>query len=264
MRFSDTLATLAPADGGCKAVIGEDWSQGRATFGGMVAALGNEAMRRLVPAERILRGLDTTFVGPALAGEVWIQTEVLRVGKAVTVAGARMWSDGKIAASITGIYGAARESCLSLAPIAAGGVPRAEDLPDPGSVSKAAGATFLQHFGFRWAMGSRPFAGTSSRTAKTYVRHNDHAPLTESHVVALIDCIPSVVLQLMSKPAPSSSLTWTVQFLRHDYSFAADAWWRIDTQVDSSDQGYACESCVLIDPAGKPAALARQMVAVFG
>ena len=263
MLFSLTLATLAPADGGWSAVIGADWSQGRATFGGMVAALGNEAMRRLVPAERILRELDTTFVGPALAGEVRISAEVLRVGKAVTIASARMWSDGKIAATMIGIYGAARESSLSLAPIAAAGVPRAEDLPDP-AVSESAGATFLQHFGFRWAEGSRPFAGTSSRTSKTYVRHKDGAPLTESHVVALIDCIPSVVLQLMSTPAPSSSLTWAVQFIGHDYSFAPEAWWRIDTHVDSSDSGYACESCMLIDPAGKPAALARQMVAVFG
>jgi acyl-CoA thioesterase len=264
MLFSRTLATLSPADGGWNAVIGADWSQGRATFGGMVAALGNEAMRRLVPAERTLRELDTTFVGPALAGEVRISAEVLRVGKAVTVAGARMWSDGKIAATMIGIYGAARESALSLAPIAAAGVPGAEQLPDPAPVSERAGATFLQHFGFRWAEGSRPFAGTSSRTSKTYVRHKDNAPLTESHVIALIDCIPSVVLQLMNTPAPSSSLTWTVQFLRHDYGFAPDAWWRIDTHVDSSDSGYACESCMLIDPAGKPAALARQMVAVFG
>ena len=264
MLFSRTLASLSPADGGWSAVIGADWSQGRATFGGMVAALGNEAMRRLVPAERILRELDTTFVGPALAGEVQISAEVLRVGKAVTVAAARIISDGKIAATMIGIYGVARESSLSLSPIAAAGVPRAEELADPAAVSERAGATFLQHFGFRWAAGSRPFAGTSSRTSKTYVRHKDDAPLTESHVVALIDCIPSVVLQLMNTPAPSSSLTWTVQFLRHDYGFAPDAWWRIDTQVDSSDSGYACESCMLIDPAGKPAALARQMVAVFG
>jgi hypothetical protein len=55
-----------------------------------------------------------------------------------------------------------------------------------------------------------------------------------------------------------------VQFLRHDYSFAPDAWWRIDAEVNSAGSGYSCESCVLIDPAGAPAAVARQMVAVFG
>jgi acyl-CoA thioesterase len=260
--FSETLASMQPLSGGWRAHIGEDWSQGRATFGGMVAALCNEAMRRLVPADRELRGLDTTFVGPALAGEVSIDAEVLRAGKAVTIARSRLWSDGKIAAALTGIYGAARSTALSLAPTVAAGVPAVEDLPE--SSTAMGGPSFLRHFAYRWAEGTRPFAGSSLRTSKIYVRHRDPAPLAESHVVALIDSIPSVILQLMTTVAPSSSLTWTVQLLRHDYSFAPAAWWRIDAEVNSAGSGYSCESCVLIDPRGRPAAVARQMVAVFG
>jgi acyl-CoA thioesterase len=263
MLFSETLATMQPRDGGWRAFIGEDWSQGRATFGGMVAALGNEAMRRLVPEDRALRGLDTTFVGPALAGEVDIDAEILRVGKAVTIARARLWSDGKIAATLTGIYGMARATALSITPSVAAGVHPALDFPQR-SPADMGGPSFARHFAYRWAEGAQPFAGSSLRTSKTYVRHQDPAPLTESHVVALIDCIPSVVLQLMSAPAPSSSLTWTLQFLRHDYSFAPEAWWRIDAEVNSAGSGYSCESCVLLDPNGAPAAVARQMVAVFG
>jgi hypothetical protein len=73
-----------------------------------------------------------------------------------------------------------------------------------------------------------------------------------------------VVLQMLSTPVRSSSLTWTMQFLKHDYGFAPDAWWRIDTEVDSAAEGYSCESCVVLDPSGGPAVLSRQMVAVFG
>jgi len=263
MLFSETLASMQARDGGWRAVIGEDWSQGRATFGGMVAALGNQAMRRLVPADRELRGLETTFVGPALAGEVSIDAEILRIGKAVTIARAKLWSDGKIAATLTGIYGAARATALAITPTVAAEVRPALELPDR-SGADMGGPSFVRHFGYRWAEGAPPFTGSSSRTSKIYVRHQDPAPLTESHVVALIDSIPSVVLQLMSTPAPSSSLTWTLQFLRHDYSFAPEAWWRIDAEVNSAGSGYSCESCMLIDPSGAPAALARQMVAVFG
>jgi acyl-CoA thioesterase len=263
MLFSQTLASIQPRQSGWRAVIGEDWSQGRATFGGMVAALGNEAMRRLVPADRELRGLETTFVGPALCGEVGMDAEILRVGKAVTIARARVCSDGKIAATLTGIYGAARATALSMTPTVAAGVRPALELPDRSGAAMG-GPSFVRHFAYRWAEGTAPFAGSSLRTAKIYVRHQDPAPLTESHVVALIDCIPSVVLQLMSTPAPSSSLTWTVQFLRHDFSFAPEAWWRIDAEVNSAGSGYSCESCLLLDPNGAPAAVARQMVAVFG
>jgi acyl-CoA thioesterase len=263
MLFSETLASMQPREGGWRAVIGEDWSQGRATFGGMVAALGNEAMRRLVSADRELRGLETTFVGPALAGEVSIDAEILRVGKAVTIARARVWSDGKTAATLTGIYGAARATALFIAPTVADEVRPALDLPDRSS-AEMGGPSFVRHFAYRWAQGAAPFTGSSLRSAKIYVRHHDPAPLSESHVVALIDCIPSVVLQLMSTPVPSSSLTWTVQFLRHDYRFAPEAWWRIDAEVNSAGSGYSCESCILLDPNGAPAAIARQMVVVFG
>jgi acyl-CoA thioesterase len=263
MLFSETLASMQPQDRGWRAHIGEDWSQGRATFGGMVAALGNEAMRRLVPAVRELRGLETTFVGPALAGEVRIEAEILRVGKAVTIASARLWSGGKIAAALTGVYGSARATAFSITPSVADGVRSAADLPERSAADMGA-PSFTQHFGYRWAEGARPFGGTTLRTSKTYIRHKDPAPLTESHVVALIDGIPSVVLQLMTTPAPSSSLTWTLQFLRHDYSFSPEAWWRIDAEVNSAGSGYSCETCVLLDPLGEPAAVARQMVAVFG
>jgi acyl-CoA thioesterase len=263
MLFAQTLASLQPQDKGWRATVGEDWSQGRATFGGMVAALANEAMRRLVPPDRQLRELDTVFVGPTLAGPVHIEAEVLRVGRAVTIASARLWSADKIAATLTGAYGAARSTAISLLPTAPVGVARAEDLPDPGP-GLDMGASFLQHFGFRSAEGTRPFTGSTVRKSKTYVRHRDTGALTESHVVALVDCIPSVTLQTMSAVAPSSSLTWNVQFIKHDFSFAPDAWWRIDAEADAAGDGYACESCVVLDPSGAPAAFSRQMVAVFG
>jgi hypothetical protein len=71
-------------------------------------------------------------------------------------------------------------------------------------------------------------------------------------------------MQMMTKRAPSSSVTWTLQFVRHDYTFAPDAWWRIDTEVNSAGEGYACESSVVLDPAGVPAAFSRQLVTVYG
>src|SRR5271168_5271294 len=264
MLFSETLASMQTVDRGWSAVVGEDWSQGRGAFGGLVAALGNQAMRRLVPADRQLRGLETVFVGPAVAGSVRMEAEILRVGKAVTIACARLWSADQIAATLTGIYGAPRAVVISIAPQANAGVRAVQDLPDSQFQPGRPGPGFLQHFAMRFAEGSRPFTGSASSRSKAYIRHQDSGSLTESHVVALIDCIPSPVMQMMTTPAPSSSLTWTLQFLRHDYTFATDAWWRIDTELDSAGNGYACQSSVVMDPAGTPAALSRQLVVVFG
>ncbi len=264
MLFSQTLASMQASKKGWSAEIGEDWSQGRATFGGMVAALGNEAMRRVVPADRALRGLESIFVGPAMAGSVQLESEVLRVGKAVTIASARLWSAGQIAATFTGIYGASRPAAVSIAPLAEAAVPRVDDLPDSIYPPSKGGPAFLQQFHMRFAEGTRPFTGLKSSRSKVYVRHQDPGAISESHVVALIDCIPSPVMQMMTAPAPSSSVIWSLQFIRHDYRFSSQGWWRIDTEVDSAADGYVCESSVVLDPAGAPAALSRQLVVVFG
>jgi acyl-CoA thioesterase len=264
MRFSETLGSLRPADSGFKADIGEDWSQGRATFGGLVAAVGNEAMRRSVPSDRHLRGLNVTFAAPVVPGVVDIETRVLRVGKVVTIAQAHLISAGSVAATMTGVYGAARETAVVIRPDAPQPAPAVEHLPESVFKPELGFPSFLQHFELRWAEGTRPFTSTPLNRSKAYIRHCDSGSSTESHVVALIDVIPSPVLQMMSKQVPASSLIWTLEFLRHDYQFPVDAWWRIDTQVPSSVDGYASQNSVVLNPDGTPAAFSQQLVAVFG
>jgi acyl-CoA thioesterase len=267
MLFSKTLGTIVPnPDGasGFNAEVGEDWYQGRAIFGGVVAALGSEAMRRLVPADRPLRGLDVTFVGPAVAGPVQLQSEILRVGRAVTTAQARVISNHQVAATLTGVYGAARPSALNIAPESAAPTRSVDELPErffrPGSGMPA----FLQHFDVRWAEGKRPYAGLALSSSKAYMRHRDTAALTESHVVALIDCIWSPALQMLASVVPSSSLSWRLEILRHDYSYAPQAWWRIDSRSNAAGEGYISQSSVVLDPTGAPAAFSQQLVTVFG
>ena len=45
-------------------IIPSSWANGRASFGGLVAALVYEVMRLQVPDDRPLRSLAITFVGP--------------------------------------------------------------------------------------------------------------------------------------------------------------------------------------------------------
>ena len=61
MRFSDLLDAVRRQP---QLTIPAEWGQGRASFGGLVAALQFEAMRAKVPADRPVRSLAITFVGP--------------------------------------------------------------------------------------------------------------------------------------------------------------------------------------------------------
>jgi hypothetical protein len=122
---------------------------------------------------------------------------------------------------------------------------------------------FLQHFAHRWAHGARPFSGTRSNSI-CFIRHRDPSPLTESHIVALIDCIPTPALSMMTAPAPASSLVWNLEFFEHEFGFGPEEWWRIDTDVDAATEGYVNQTGLLQDPNGQPVALSRQVFAVFG
>lgn len=262
MVFSALLNSMSVEGAHLELAVGDDWLQGRATFGGLVAAAGNEAMRRLVPRERPLRSLQTTFVGPAAPGKWRIVARVLRVGRAVTLAQCEIIAAEQIVATQVGVYGLARQSVVSIKPPAA---PAPRNVDEINEVRFHTGRTppFLQHFAIRWAQGARPFTATHS-PSKAFIRHRDPAPLTESHVVALIDCIPTVALSMLNAPAPASSLVWTIELFEHDLSFPADAWWRIDSDIDAATEGYVNQTGLLIDPNGRPVALSRQLFAVFG
>ena len=99
---------------------------------------------------------------------------------------------------------------------------------------------FLQHFAHRWARGAKPFSGTRSDSI-CFIRHRDPSPLTESHVVALVDCIPTPAISMLTAPAPASSLVWNLEFFEHEFGFGPDRWWRIDTEHGCGDRRL-CES----------------------
>jgi hypothetical protein len=66
------------------------------------------------------------------------------------------------------------------------------------------------------------------------------------------------------EPTPASSLMWTLESFRDDCSLALDGFWRTETEVRDSGDGYWPESSLVLDPGGKPFAFSRQLVAGFG
>src|SRR3954469_6107286 len=115
MNFAGIVETLtATDDGSYRITVTQDWAQGRATFGGLITGIANETLRQLIPRERVLRSLQTTFIGPAAAGTWQIRPRVLRVGKAVSIASCEVFDNDQIVATIVGVYGGARRSVLKV------------------------------------------------------------------------------------------------------------------------------------------------------
>lgn len=264
--LAQILATFTQQDRAYRFSIDDDWSQGRTVFGGLIAAIGNFSLRQRVPLERPLRALQIVFVGPNAPGSVDFEPSVLRAGKAVTLANCVVRSAGEITATMSAMYGASRESALQVQPHADVSPVLPAQLVD---VPLRAGLPgFTQHYQQRWARGGLPFSRASDSAMSVYVRYrHPEEPvrqLTETHALAQMDAIPSPALAMLDAPGPASTVSWTLEILDHQFDFNVDEWWRLDAHVDAATGGYVTHTSHVVNPAGRIAAISRQVVVVYG
>lgn len=259
-----TLLAQARVDGDALIfTVSDDWTQGRTAFGGLQAAIALTAMRKLVPAHIPLRVLQVTFIGPVVVGDVAVHARVLRTGKSVTHAEARLMSGGETGCLVIGVFGSARESSLKINNTLYPELPAADGLMN---MPLFAGVTprFLEHCALRWARSTPPFSGASDAHSGIYIRLDE--PVTsDAHMVALCDIIPTPALSMLKRPAPASSLTWTLELLRNDYleTGTKPGWWLMDAEVTHGEGGYLSQTALLWDAQRRPVALSRQTVTAF-
>lgn len=247
-------------------LVPPSWGQGRATFGGLVGAMLYEAMRVKVPAGRPVRSLAITFVGPLLMNEaVAFEVDVLREGKAVSQILGRAVQNGAVVAIAQGSFGAARESQVAVeadpAP-AMKPVDECQELPYIKDVTPE----FTRFLAMRWALGGMPFSGNPSREMGGWVRLRSDVSydrITEAHLLALVDAWPPVPLSQLTKPAPGSSLTWTVEFMHPIPKLTTHDWCMYRAEIEHARDGYGHIAARLWSPNGELLALSRQTTVVF-
>lgn len=248
-------------------VVGPDWGQGRACYGGLMAALLYEAMACKVSAERKVRSLAITFIGPAQA-EVPIQfvVEVLREGKGVSSLLARAVQAGQVVSLMQGSFGAPRESAVAVTnrPVAEmKSLETSTELPNIEGVTPQ----YTRHLAMRWGVGALPFTGTPSPAMGGWMRLRGEAPakpLNEAHLLVLTDAWPPALLPHLKAPAPGSSLTWTIEFVQPMPALTTHEWCRYCAVIEHARDGYGHTAAGVWSAAGELLAISRQTVTVFG
>lgn len=265
MTFSELLQAVRSDPGAV--VIPSQWAQGRASFGGLVAAMVYEAMRARVAPGRPVRSLAITFVGPAEPDvPISFQAEVLREGKAVSQMAGRAVQNGQVVTIVQGSFGASRQSAIEVTAEAAPqmkAVEACQELPYVRNVTPE----FTRYLAMRWGLGGMPFTNNPSREMGGWVRLREEQPIQridEAHLLALVDAWPPAVLPHLRSPAPGSSLTWTIEFIQPVPESTTLDWCLYRARIEHARDGYGHIAAALWTPAGELLAISRQTVAVFG
>lgn len=257
--YSRLIASVETSAGEARVEVPEDWLQGRTLFGGLQAAIALRAMRTLVP-EAPLRSLQTTFVGPVPGGLVQARAQVLRSGKNTTHVEARIVGGDATLAVLVGIFGAGRESSVSVAPRQPQVTP---EMPIEMRYMPGVAPAFTQHFKARWVVGGLPYSGATGRDNVIELGMLDEGPATVYHVLAMADFIPPIALSHLKERAAAASLNWMLEVLTDDVSALPLGGWRMDAHMVAAEGGYTHQSLELWGPGGVLVALGRQTMVVF-
>ncbi|KZX75933.1 hypothetical protein A3715_28795 [Oleiphilus sp. HI0009] len=240
-----------------------DWMQGRAGFGGIVAALVFESMRKQLSQPVPVRCLQISFVGPVDSSPLEVSAEVLREGKSVSHVVGKGVQDGQVKVLIQGSFGASRESAIHVAAeplVLTGGVDQTQKL----SYIKDMIPEFTKHFDFRY-LTKFPFAGSDETSLEGYVRFSEEPEsVSEAHLLGLIDAWPPTTLPMMKKLCMASSLSWTVEFIQPYQAPRGDEYIGYKADIVDSQDGYAYARAKVANDKGELIAISQQTVTHFG
>lgn len=264
MTFTQLLAAVQQSP---EAVtVPTTWAQGRAVFGGLMAAMVYERMRLQLVDERPVRSLAITFVAPAAADvPISFEVEVLREGKAISTLLGRAVQQGQVVTIVQGSFGAGRSSLIDVPaqpPVEMKAL--AEAAPELPYI-KGVTPEFMRNVALRWTLGGLPFSGNTSRQMGGWVRLRDvpEEAATEAHLLALVDAWPPSLLPHLKQPAAGSTLTWTIEFIQPRSQLSTHDWCRYCVDTEYAKDGYGHASAALWTADGELLALSRQTVTVF-
>jgi acyl-CoA thioesterase len=251
--------------------VPEDWLQGRTSFGGLISTFTVQAMRDVAasgwPAQVSLRALQTNFIAPVEAGRLTVSVHVLREGKSVRQVQATVTQRDEVAALMVGVFGSDRETSVpALLPTRP---PTGKEVDDIKPFPFVAGRrpNFTAHLDMRWGDGAPPFTGVDTWNADLHLRllDSDAATLSpELMTVLMSDASPTPVMSRFKTPTPASSVSWSLELRPLSLQEPLEGWWRADNRTIAASGGYVNQKSMLWAPSGALAALAYQVVTVYG
>jgi acyl-CoA thioesterase len=257
--YSEVIRSFGFDEGVLSGRVADNWLQGRTLYGGMTAALCLEGALRSFEGLPPLRSAQIAFVGPA-EGPLAVRASMLRQGRSVSFINADLSGDKGLAARAVFAFGAARPSEIEANFVAAPALPGAHAFEQLRANDET--AAFALNFDRCHAQGGAFFSGSRDCDLYFWVRHRDRAATSIAALLALADMPPPAMVPMFSRPAPISTMTWSLNFLS-DRPATDDGWWLIRSRAENAADGYSSQDMFVWNAKGEPVIAGRQSVAIF-
>ena len=245
--------------------VDDSWGQGRSVFGGLTTAMVLtyiESQTGLKDCD--LRTINIHFCGAAIEGELCeLKYKILSEGRSVIQVEGQLLQGGAVKTQVIACFGRQRVSgiCLNQPPMLFEKTPQ-EGIKMPFIKGVAPG--FVEYLDTRFTSTAMPYSGSNEAVISGWVRFEDRPEVfSDSAILALIDAWPPAVMPMLSQPAPTSSITWNVEFIQPRTELAADDYLYYHCEVVQADLGYAHTEAKIYHPNGELLALSRQLVGVY-
>ena len=245
------------------------WAQGRSVFGGLSAAVVLAHIEaHHAPEDQQLRSVQVNFCGPTVTEENCdLKVDILSQGRSVTQINGQLIQDGQVKTQLVVMYAKRRQSSVSV-DTETFEIPQERAKFKPLPYIDGVTPAFIQHLSLVFSNNNFPFSGSSNTRVSGWMQFRDTAvhqpgPLTNSALVALIDAWPPVLLSLLKKPAPASSIAWNIEFIQPEIHVEATDELYYQCDIEEASDGYGHTEARVFANDGTLLALSRQVVGVY-
>lgn len=216
------------------------WQQGPGAYGGLVLGILARGLETTQgDATRLLRSLSGEILVPVTPGPALVDVEILRRGKGMTLADARLVRDGAVLARASAACGAPRAAGPRLTPAR----PRPLSATDVDAVTLEPPLVpvFTQHLEFRPAP-PFPFSRSDEARASGFIRwRRTPEHLDAAHMIGLLDAWWPAAFATLEGPRAMATIAFTAELLVDPATIDPAEPLRYEAHVEASADGYAVE-----------------------
>lgn len=243
------------------------WGQGRSIFGGLTAALVLVHIENNIELTgRDLRTVNIHFCGAVIADiPCEFRHRVLSQGRSVIQIEGQLLQEGEVKTEIVACYTTDRISAIEIdLPVKIFPVAVQDTKEMNFGFKQGSAPRFIGYFDLRQTNDNLPFTGSDHSLITGWMRFaKPSESLNDATILALIDAWPPAILPMMTSRAPSSTITWNIEFMRPRASLKVEDLLYYECAAIQAGRGYAHTEGRIYHPNGQLLALSRQMVGVY-